>query len=370
MTIRGNVSEGLDAGALGSAIDQAMGQTPLEESSPVFDEAVNDKAVSDLDNLGEWDNEDPIDNEPSSEDEINVSEEPASDDNVPELELKVKGYKEAQKIKLDPNDDNLKSTLNKGLRFEKVMAETAAKRKELESRLAKMEDYEKHSATAKRVETAQSLLEGGYKHEALQEILGDSAQDLIEQLVQEEVDYRSASPEDQLKMDADRERRQSTLAEKRAQDRIKQLEEKLNGRAEEIRESEYQGHFDTAKSKYDLNQWIDDPAEASSLNEMLHTTAMNDVIKLQRKRELAGEPDVTQRDIRRAYAQRAKQIVNHTKRSSSEMADKQVAQQTEAATESAKVASTKNYKPSKSVSEFNGSMADLVDAFRKGSGII
>jgi len=220
------------------------------------------------------------------------------------------------------------------------------------------------------VARAQALASEGYREEAMAELLGESSEEYINSIVESRIAYQNASPEERLQLDIEKERKSKSLGERRSAEEIEKLKKQIESRADNVQESEYQGHIESAKDRYDLNQWIDDPSEASSLNDMLHSAALNDVIKLQKRRELNNEPNVTQRDIRRAYATRAKVLLNHTKRQSLEMADKKVEEQSKVAEQSAAVASTKNYKQQSSPITKGMSMSDIVDKFRRGGGLI
>lgn len=360
-------------------------EAPSTTSRETFESDAGPRGTSDLESL--------IDSEskeftPGSDDVTNTdtdsdsevgpesTEEPTDISDVPEVELKVKGFKEPQKVKLDPNDENLKSLLNKGIRFEKKMAETAEQRRALEKRLNELQDYESKAEIADKVAAAQKLAEQGYHEHALATIMGESANSLIDTLVEERIKYQNASPEERLQIDLDRQKRQEELQRQRDADRIAKLEAQINSRSEQVREAEYTGYLEDAKSRYDLSQWVDDSDVADSLNDMLNSTAMSDILKLQRQREARGEPNITQRDIRRAYAKRAKQLIQHQERQSSKIADEKVSKQAETAAKNAKVASTKNYEQSDVMSQWQksgGTMSDLVDMFRrtgKGRGPI
>ena len=332
-----------------------------------WEQETSASSTTDLDQLG-YDN----DNAGEAE-QLNATEPAPVEDNSPELELKVKGYKDLQKIKLNPNDDNLKQLLNKGMRFEKAMQETAAQRKELQDKLERYQDYEAKAEIADRVQSAKSLLEQGFSEQALTAILGEGSESFIESLVEERIKYQTASPEERLQIDLNRQKRGDQLERQKDADRIAKLEAQINSRSEQVREAEFSGYIEDAKGRYDLSQWIDDADVSESLNDMLHTAAMSDIIKLQRQREAKGETNISQRDIRRAYAERAKKLVSHQERQSSLKADQKVSQQSEVAKQNAQVASTKNYGKTDIMSEWQksgGRMSDLVDLFNRGKGRI
>lgn len=290
---------------------------------------------------------------------------------VDELELKVKGFKQPVKVRKDFEDPKVQELLNKGLRFDKRMQELAKAQKDLQTKLTSQNDYADKAEIAERVEAARALMQDGYSEHALGTLLGDSTQEFLDNLVEERIKYQNASPEERLGIDLERKERQRQLSEKQATDKIAKLEAQINARSEQAQETEFSGYIDGAKSKYDLAQWIDDGDTADYWNDVLHTTAMRDIVKLQRQREADGQQNISDRDIRRAYAQHVKRIMSNLNRQSEKIADTKVAQQSEVAAKNAQVASTKNYGQDKNVlsdwQKSGASMSDLVDIMRKGS---
>lgn len=286
------------------------------------------------------------------------------------LELKVKGYKEPVKISKNWEDPKVQELLNKGLRFDRRMQELAKAQKELQAKLDQQNDYADKVEVAERVQAARALMAEGYSEHALSAILGDSTEDFINSLVEERIQYQNASPEERLRIDLQRKERQRQLSEKQAADRIAKLEAQINARSEQAQEAEFSGYLEGAKSKYDLAQWIDDADTADYWNDMLNTAAMRDIIKLQRQREASGQPNITDRDIRRAYAQHVQRIMKNLNRQSEKIADTKVTEQAEVAKRNAQVASTKNYGQERSIldnwQKSDGSMSSLVDMLRRG----
>ena len=290
----------------------------------------------------------------------------------PEVELKVKGYKDLQKVKLDPNDDSLKSLIGKGMRFDKAMQELSKQKAEVAAQIEKYQDYESKSDVASKVAIAQDLISKGYGEHALRTILGEGTEDFISDLVSARIQYENANPEERLQLDLNREKRNDQLARANDADKIAKLEARLDARSESIQEAEYSGYVEDARGRYDLSQWVDDSDTASGLNDMLHRSAMSDILQLQKQREAQGLGNITQRDIRRAYAQRAKILISGHESQSSKIADSKITAQTEVAAKNAQVASTKNYGQSDVVSDWKksgGSMSDLVDMMSRGSKI-
>lgn len=333
------------------------------------------KTSSDLDSLVDA-NEAQASNPSVPEGDAEVKPEVNSEtggDEVEHLELKVKGRKEPFKVPKNWEDPKVQELLNKGARFDTRMQELAKAQKELQAKLEKTRDYESKAEVAERVEAARQLMEQGYGEHALASVLGDTAESFLDSLVEERIKYREASPEERLQMDLERQKKVEQLQRQRYADRIAKLEAQINARSEQVREAEFSGYIEDAKGRYDLGQWVEDDSMASSLNDMLHSAAMSDIIKLQRQREARGEENISQRDIRRAYANRAKILIDGYRSQSSKLAQEQVAQQAEVATKTAQVASTKNYGQSDVMSQWQksgGSMSDLVDMFRQKGGII
>lgn len=355
--------------SIGDALFNAMGgegtAVPAQDS---WQPEPHNKSATDLESLTEYDKDAPeVDIDPAAE-----SEHQPSVGTVQEVELKVKGYDKPVKVKIDPADEEFKSLLNKGLRFDKRIQEIAQQSKDLEAKLQKFGDSEAKFEVAERVEAARRLMEQGHKEHALATIFGESTESFIESLVEERVAYQNASPEKRLEMDLAKQKNEEQLQRQKDADRIAALEARLNARSEQVQEAEFSGYIEDARSRYDLSQWVDDADAVSDLNDMLHTAAMADIIKLQRKREATGEANVSQRDIRRAYASRAKRLIQNQERTSSKVANEKVSQQSEVSKQNAQVASTRNYGQPDIASEWqkgNGSMSDLVDMLR-GRGSI
>lgn len=359
---------------LGAALDAAMNgvSSPSvgERAAPeAFESDALPKSTTDLEALADKEaaGAESTETQTGADQTQPGSEEAPSE--FPEVELKVKGHAEPIKVRLDPNDPKLAEVLNKGHRFEKVMQQTAQQRKDLEAKLSQFQDYEQKAEIADAVAQAKQFMEDGYGDHALRVLLGQSADTFLETMLEERIAYQNASPEDRLKIDIERQKKGEQLRRKQDEDRIAKLEAQINGRSEQAREAEFSGYVEDAKSRYDLSQWIEDGDTAGNLNELVNAAAMADVIKLQRQRELKGENDITQRDIRRAYAQHAKRVIDSFKRQTNEAATETVAQQAKVATRNAQVASTRNYGSNDPLADFQkngGSMSDLVDAMRRG----
>ena len=354
---------------LGDALFSAMsGETPTQVPTETHVNEVFKDTSSDLENLLAQDSK--PDPEPQA---TESSEEPSADTDatpeVDEIEFKVKGFKEPVKLPKNWEDPKVQEYINKGIRFDKRMAELAQVQKDLQGKLEQVNDYADKAELADKVAAARSLMESGHSEEALQTLLGESTNDMLESLVEERIKYQNASPEERLKMDLARKERQRSLREKQDADRIAKLEAQINARSEQVREAEYSGYIEDAKSRYDLSQWIQDADEASSLNEMVDAAAMKAIVNLQRRKEANGEPNITQRDIRREYANRVKRVLKGLERQSSSNATEQVSKQAEVAKQNAQVASTKNYEQTDVLKEWEKSgqsMSELVDLLGRG----
>ena len=286
---------------------------------------------------------------------------------IDQIELKVKGSKEPIKIPKNWEDPKVQELLNKGARFDVKMREMAQQSKDLEAKIKLTEDYSDKAEIAERVESARRLLENGHKEHALSTIFGENTEAFIQELVNERVAYESASPEKRLQLDLQKQKNNEQLRSQNDTDRIAKLEAQINARSAQVQEAEFTGYLEDANSRYDLNQWVEDADVASNLNEMLRDSAMADIIRIQRSRESKGEANITQRDIRRIYANKAKRLVSNQDSSSSKIADKKVAAQSEVAVANAQVASTRNYGQASIESEWKkngGSMSELVDLMR------
>ena len=361
----GTTSDAAVGDALFAQMDGSVG-TPATSEREVWQPEAQPTTTSDLESLIDQDEAPVGDAEPAPE--------PAADvPTIDELELKVKGVKDPVKVPKNWDDPQVQELLNKGARFDVKMQEIAKQTQDLEARLKQTDDYAEKSEIADRVNSAKEFLKDGHKKHALAAIFGDSTESFIASLVEDEVAYQSASPEERLNIDLARQKQNEQLRAKNDSDRIAKLEARINARSEQVQEAEFTGYIEDAKTRYDLGQWVEDADAASDLNDMLHTAAMSDIVRLQRSRESKGLSNVDQRDIRRAYASRAKRLIASQDSQSSKLADEKVAKQSEAAAANAQVASTKNYgQPSVNdmLKKAGGSMSDLVDMFRGRGGKI
>jgi len=365
-----------DAG-IGDALFNAMngGETPTQVQTEQHVQEVFKETTSDLEKLMAEDatkEDNTTASEASQAETEEKAPEPTGEDEVETVEFKVKGFKEPVKIPKNWEDPKVQEYINKGIRFDKRMAELARSQKEVEEKLAQVSDYADKADLADKVSAARALMEAGHSEAALQSLLGESTEDMLNSLVEERIKYQNASPEERLKMDLDRKERQRSLREKQDADRIAKLEAQINARSEQVREAEYSGYIEDAKSRYDISQWVQDADEAASLNEMVDAAAMKAIVNLQRKREAEGRENITQRDIRREYATRVKRVLNGLERQSSKNAEEVVSKQAEVAKQNAQVASTKNYQsadPFKEWQKSGQSMTDLLDLIGRGGKI-
>jgi len=355
------------SGDLGAALRSSM--DGREAPSVAAEPLVKDTPPSNVSNLDTLIAQDEAPSQEPAQDAPEEVEANSTEEIAEQLELKVKGYKEPFKINKDWEDPKVQEYLNKGARFDKAMQEVARQRKELESKIQNMQDYEDNKQRVGQVESAQKLMAEGYHEEALEVILGSNTEALLETLLNKKIAYQNASPEERLKMDLERRERQENLRKQSDADRIAKLEAQINARSEQVREAEYSGYLEDAIGRYDASQWVEDTGTAEYLNDVIKNAAMSDIVKLQRQREANGKDNITQRDIRRAFANHASKLIKSYESQASKVADQKVAEQQEVAKQNAQVASTKNYGTSDPVSEWKksgGRMSDLVDMLSRG----
>lgn len=360
---------------LGNALDSFMGGQGDQTTVQTTDSADFIQKMShttDLETLQDQASEPVVD--PKVEDVVGNDppvDEPGEDDFI---ELKVKGRKEPVKIPKNWDDEKVQEYLNKGARFDTKMSELAQMQKDLQAERERLKDYDSKSEVASRVAEAQKLAAEGYREHALRVLLGDQAEEYIDAITAEREEYKNADPMRRLEIEKERSERDKTLRTKQAEDKIAELEARLNARSEEVQEAEYTGYVEDAKSRYDLSQWVEDADHASDLNDMLEASAMREIQRLQRQREAEGRENITQRDIRRAFATRAKRLVANIEGQSSKKADAKVSQTAETAKKNAQVASTKAYadgsNPLADWSKGGGSMSDLVNAMRRPGSLL
>jgi hypothetical protein len=378
-------SEQTESAKLGNALFNAMnpGSEPIQDAQPKHDiyvPPVSPKHVSSLENLltheqhaenaaknetGEPASNVESENTSSDTPAESGSEEPANT-NIPSLELKVKGFRDPQKINLDPNDEKLREYINKGMRFDKLSQEAAQQRKAMEDQIAKYQNYNDLASKVAKLDEVTKLLSEGHGPSALSMLLGDGSSEHINSMIDNEIKYRNASPSERLEMDLHKQKLDDQLREQKNAARIAELEAQIKTRSDSDRQAEYSGYIQDAESRYDLSQWVDDP-DVDSLNKMVKSDAMNEIWATQRQREAQGKDPITQRDIRRIFATKAKRLLDLSKRQAEQLADTKITQQSEIATKNAQVASTSNYGSKDVMGEWKkagGTMTELLDLFK------
>lgn len=277
--------------------------------------------------------------------------------------LKVNG----KEIEWDfSNRENLKAELQKGLSAQQKLKKAKEISRENEALKKRVADNESLSPLKK----AQALLEKGYTEHAIKSVLGDKNwESFLQKRIEEEIEYRAADPLQRAEMDSKRNEALRKYQENEQLERIKEAEERILKREEAIVEQQFQSYLESASTKYDAGQWIEDGEMASALNESLSLAANNEIIQLQqireRKREMGAHvDDVNARDIHQIYRKHALRIFKPYSKVQAQQATQRVETQSKQATQAAQAASQRNYSTSSLIADVmkkGGGMNDILD---------
>lgn len=294
--------------------------------------------------------------QPSQQSPEQPAEQPATE------KLKVNG----KEIEFDFSDkERVKQELQKGLAAQQRLKLAKQIRQENERLKAQLESLAP-SKEAENLKKARQLMEKGHHDAALRSIMGEEAyKSYLDSRVEEEVNYRNASPEERAQIEAKRQALARQLEDDERKAEIDRLRQELESQRSSVTEQQYAGFLQNARSTYDLGKWIDDSEMAGELNDSLQLAANNEIVREQQLRERAQEmgeyaPDLSDKDIRKIYHKHARRLLSFYKKSSSVAATQQIQQQSQQAQAAAQAASVKNYSNQNPLQGWNGSMEELL----------
>lgn len=276
--------------------------------------------------------------------------------------LKVNG----KEIEFDFSDkDRVKQELQKGLAAQQRLKLAKQIRQENERLKAQLESLSP-SKEAENFKKARQLMEKGHHDAALRAVMGEEAyKSYLDSKVEEEVNYRSASPEERAQIQAKREALARQLEDDERRAEIDRLREELEAQRSSVTEQQYSSYLETARSTYDLGKWISDSEMAGELNESLQLAANSEIVREQQLRERSQEmgehaPDVSAKEIQKIYHKHARRLLSFYKKSSDTAATQKIQQQSQQAQQAAQAASERNYKSTSPLDGWNGSMEELL----------
>jgi hypothetical protein len=340
------------------------------DTSSLTNEQVGDKITADLNTPTTYTSEvgaSNLDNLVDDDGDVDNAGEVANQDQIQKAKdietLKVDG----KEVEWDFSDrEKLKVEIQKGLSAQRklqVAKEIRLENKRLKAQVA-------HAADLAPLKTAQALIKQGHTDQAIRNILGEENWNrMLEQKVEEELEYRSADPVRRAELDAQRTEQRRKIQEDAQLQRIKDLEKKIEQREEDAIQREFQTILETAVNKYDLRRWEKDEEVAEGLNESLSLAANAEILREQQRRERLrdlGKPvkDIGAKEINQIYHKHTKRLLTRIKRASSD-ANEQIEEQASRATQQAQAASTRNYNTSNIISDImskgSGSMSDLLE---------
>jgi len=276
--------------------------------------------------------------------------------------LKVNG----KEIEFDFSDkERVRQEVQKGLAAQQRLKLAKQIRQENERLKAQLESLAP-SKEAESLKKARQLMEKGHHDAALRSIMGEEAyKSYLDSKIDEEVNYRNASPEERAQIEAKRQALARALEDDERKAEIDRLREELESQRSSVTEQQYSGFLQNARSTYDLGKWIDDGEMAGELNDSLQLAANNEIVREQQLRERAQEmgeyaPDLSDKDIRKIYHKHARRLLSFYKKSSSVAATQKIEQQSQQAQAAAQAASTRNYSNQNPLQGWNGSMEELL----------
>ena len=275
--------------------------------------------------------------------------------------LKVNG----KEIEFDFSDkERVKQELQKGLAAQQRLKLAKQIRQENERLKAQLENLSP-SQEAESFKKARQLMEKGQHDAALRAIMGKEYDKYLNSKLEEEIQYRNASPEERSQIESKRAALARQLEDEERRAEISRLREELEAQRSSVTEQQYSSYLETARSTYDLGKWIDDGELAGELNESLQLAANSEIVREQQLRERSQEmgeyvPDVSAKEIQKIYHKHARRLLSFYKKSSDTAATQKIQQQSQQAQAAAQAASQRNYSNNSPLDGWNGSMEELL----------
>lgn len=277
--------------------------------------------------------------------------------------LEVKGAKGVKKFTLDPNDAELKKTLEYGLGFRPMQAQrdqAIQAKKALETQVAPLKEK------AAVWDELQSLAQAGHTDRVVRAVLGDQAYAAWRKSVfDEENGYASADPAERAALDKARTERESQYAATQYEKKIKEYEAKLAAQEDKVETDRLRGIGQQALAKFSFRDAVKDSDLAEQLDQELWTSAWS------RLEALADEGhEVTPQLVTKVFAQKAKVLRGGAAQAADTRVQQIVETKKQVARKQAQVAATARYPsqaPAPALEGWNGrSITELVQRLRKG----
>lgn len=205
--------------------------------------------------------------------------------------VKVKAGQEEREFELNPDDKELKEIIQRGLWTPKLQG----KYDKLAQQLEKYKDYDSHKDKSSKLDRILELANKGYAAQAVKALFGDKYEDFRKSEIIGTIEYEHASPDQQARMDMEREKRERSLVEMQKDERIKELERRFEEKEEALETDKWTNVGVSLLQKYSMENFTADKELAAEQNDMIWEATWNTM----RKYEGEWTPSVIEKIMRR-----------------------------------------------------------------------
>lgn len=266
-----------------------------------------------------------------------ASEEESSESQEAPSTLEVKALGRNHTFNLDPEDETLKKTLSYGVAAPKLKEKLNAARKELEE--FKSGDYAQVKEQAEVWDQLSELKSKGHLEQVVQAVLGDEFEAFMESVRDEVITFHEGTPDERNELLQKKQNKVQEWKDEQARKRIEKLENELSSREEKVALDRLETTGTSMLRKYDMSQYVDDPDEASELNDTMWELAWTNV-----KKSL-GDRDVqpSSVEIERAFARAARLLRGSRQKATDNAVAAKLEKKKTEAKKAAKTAATSKY---------------------------
>lgn len=220
---------------------------------------------------------------------------------VPTLE--IKGNRGVQKFELSPDNPQLIKTLQFGTVAPTWKRERDEARKELAAERAKFKTREER---ATRVDEVEGLAQAGHIEQAARVALGETAfKTLVQQMVDEAVEYAEANPARRAEIDRAREGRYRAFDKWNADREVQRSKTELETLRDQVESDKLQSLGTAALNQFSFKRTIQDPDVAHQMNQKLWKLAWADLEDLAEQGQ-----DITPEAVKQAFSMNYKVLAS------------------------------------------------------------
>lgn len=186
--------------------------------------------------------------------------------------IKIKVGNEDKEIELNPGNKELIELVRRGHWTSKLQGEKDKLAKQLE----RQSDYDIIKNKSKDLDKIKELAGKGYAAQAVKALLGDAAyEDFRKSEIIGTIDYESASPDKRAQMDLERVQRERALAEMQKDERIQELERRMEEKEESLETDKWTSVGLQLLQKYSMENFTADKELAAEQNDMIWEATWN-----------------------------------------------------------------------------------------------